>query len=85
MASSSAPVSRQGSVKKASEYRQHAKECRALAAQAVSDEHRKQLAAMADTWETLALEREKVAAKDDVPLGPPPAETKPGPHRRTTH
>jgi hypothetical protein len=57
-------VQRQGPVKKASEYRQHAKECRTLAAQAVSDEHRKQLAAMADTWDTLALEREKIAAKE---------------------
>ncbi len=59
-------VPKQGSVKKASEYRQHAKECRTLAAQAVSDEHRKQLAAMADTWETLALEREKTAAKESA-------------------
>lgn len=56
---------RSGPVKKASEYRQHAKQCRTLAAQAVSDEHRKQLSAMADTWETLALERERTAAKED--------------------
>jgi hypothetical protein len=72
-------VQRQGPVKKASEYRQHAKECRTLAAQAVSDEHRKQLSAMADTWETLALEREKIAAKDSpefvhsLPDAPPTA------------
>jgi hypothetical protein len=78
----SVPVSRQGSVKKASEYREHAKECRALAAQAVSDEHRKQLAAMADTWDSLALEREKVAAKDEVYFGTPPSEAKSGTHRR---
>jgi hypothetical protein len=57
-------VQRQGPVKKASEYRQHAKECRTLAAQAVSEEHRKQLSAMADTWDALALEREKTAAQN---------------------
>lgn len=63
---------RPNAVKKASEYRQHAKECRALATQAVSDEHRKQLSAMADTWDTLALEREKMAAKSDH-MPPPEA------------
>jgi len=36
-------------VKKALEYRQHAKECRVLAAQAVSEEDRQQLIAMAET------------------------------------
>ncbi len=46
-------------MKKASEYRHHSKECRALAVQAVSEEHRKQLLAMADTWDKLALERER--------------------------
>ncbi len=68
------PTQRQGPVKKASEYRQHAKECRTLAAQAVSEEHRKQLAAMAETWDTLALEREKTAATDDAPFARSPLE-----------
>jgi hypothetical protein len=79
------PVLRQGPVKKASEYRQHAKECRALAVQAVSDEHRKQLAAMADTWDTLALEREKIAGKEDAHFSLPPVDPKAGAPRRTTH
>lgn len=60
-------------MKKSFEYRQHAKECRALATQAKSDEHRKQLAAMADTWDTLALERDKNAAKEENVFAPPPA------------
>ena len=72
-------------MKKASEYRQHAKECRALAVQAVSDEHRKQLAAMANTWDRLAVERENIATKEDERCGPPPVEPKAGAPRRTTH
>jgi hypothetical protein len=71
-------------VKKASEYRQHAKECRALSTQAMSDEHRKQLTAMADTWDTLALERERAGGQDEV-FSPPQADPAPTPHRRTTH
>jgi hypothetical protein len=43
-------------VKKASEYRQHAEECRALARQ-VQGEQREQLLEMARTWEKLAEER----------------------------
>jgi len=54
-------------LKKASEYRHHAKECRTLANQSVSDEHRKQLSAMADTWDRLAAEREP-SLHDDDPL-----------------
>jgi hypothetical protein len=44
-------------MKKASEYFQHAIECRELAARATTDEQRKMLLAMAETWEGLALER----------------------------
>lgn len=44
-------------MKKASEYRQHAEECRALAQQMQSGEQRDQLLTMADTWENLAAER----------------------------
>jgi len=46
-------------MKKASEYRVHALECRSLATQANSDEHRKQLMAIAETWETLADDRDR--------------------------
>jgi hemerythrin-like domain-containing protein len=46
-------------VKKASEYRHHAAECRALA-QGMKDEgHRAQLLVMAQTWESLAEVRER--------------------------
>jgi hypothetical protein len=48
-------------VEKASEYQAHAKECRGLAAQVISDEHRKQLLAMAETWESFAAERAKMS------------------------
>jgi hypothetical protein len=45
-------------MKKASEYFQHAIECRELAARATTDEQRKMLLRMAETWEGLAHERE---------------------------
>jgi glutamine synthetase adenylyltransferase len=45
------------SVKKASEYRKHAKECRTLAQGLMSSDQREQLLKMAETWEKLALER----------------------------
>jgi hypothetical protein len=45
-------------VKKASEYRKHAEECRALARQMKQGEYREQLLVMADTWDRLAEERE---------------------------
>lgn len=44
-------------MKKASEYRQHAQECRALAARMEGGEAREQLLRMAATWEDLARER----------------------------
>jgi hypothetical protein len=43
-------------MKKASEYRKHAEECRALA-KGVAGEQRDQLLEMAATWERLAAER----------------------------
>ena len=46
-------------MKKASEYRQHAAECRSLAAGMPNDEQRDQLNAMAETWDRLAEERER--------------------------
>ena len=45
-------------MKKASEYRKHAEECRALARQMKQGEYREQLLVMADTWDRLAEERE---------------------------
>jgi hypothetical protein len=48
-----------GELKKASEYQQHAEECRLLARNAVSPEHKAMLENMAQTWEGLAEERKK--------------------------
>jgi hypothetical protein len=45
-------------VKKASEYRKHAEECRTLAKQMKQGEYREQLLIMAVTWDRLAAERE---------------------------
>ncbi len=44
-------------MKKASEYRQHAEECRALARGMNPGEQRDQLLEMTKTWEQLAAER----------------------------
>jgi hypothetical protein len=44
-------------MKKASEYRQHAEECRAMANQMKPGPQRDQLLEMARTWEKLAAER----------------------------
>lgn len=44
-------------MKKASEYRQHAQECRDLARQMPEGEQRDQLLEMAATWDNLAKER----------------------------
>jgi hypothetical protein len=45
-------------MKKASEYRKHAEECRALAKHVPQGEHRNQLLEMARTWDSLADDRE---------------------------
>lgn len=47
-------------MKKAAEYRQHARECWALARNAPTEEQRGQLTAMAETWDALATERERM-------------------------
>jgi hypothetical protein len=52
-------------VKKASEYRQHAEECRALAKGMPEGDARDQLLTMAETWERLAQDREAAAAHPD--------------------
>ena len=50
-------------MKKGSEYRQHARECRALASNMESAEQREQLLQMADHWEALARDREALIAR----------------------
>jgi hypothetical protein len=54
-------------VKKASEYRQHAKECRALAQQVTEGEQRNQLLEMARTWDALAADRDRMSQKHAEP------------------
>ena len=51
------------SLQKISNYRRQAEECRLLARKAQSEEHRSQLLIMAETWETLAVERESLIRK----------------------
>jgi hypothetical protein len=50
-------------MKKASEYRQHAEECRVLANKMEQGEHRDQLLAMAATWDKLAAERSELVRR----------------------
>ena len=50
-------------MKKASEYRQHADECRQLASRMDVGEHRDQLLQMAATWERLANERSELVRR----------------------
>jgi hypothetical protein len=45
-------------MKKASEYRQYATECRMLATSATTEEHRQMLLRMAETWANLGNLRE---------------------------
>ena len=47
------------SVKKVSEYEQHVEECLTLAKSAGSEEHRKMLQNMAETWQALADDRRR--------------------------
>jgi hypothetical protein len=50
-----------GLVKKASEYRAHAAECRQMIALASSDDQKAMLENMAHTWDSLAADRERRA------------------------
>jgi hypothetical protein len=50
-------------LKQVREYRQHAEECRALAAKVRYPDHKAQLLDLASRWETLADEREKMLAQ----------------------
>ncbi len=63
-------------MKKASEYHQHAAECRMLAHNAVSPEHKAMLETMAQTWEGLALDRERRLLQSEriAELDTPPSE-----------
>jgi hypothetical protein len=48
-------------LKKADEYRRHAEECRVLARHIKNAQYRSQLLVMVETWEALAIERERAA------------------------
>jgi len=50
-------------VKKASEYRKHAEECRVLARQVPEGPQRDQLLEMARTWDALAADRKALIQK----------------------
>jgi hypothetical protein len=50
------------SLKKVSEYRDHAEECRTMAKHAASESHREMLLEMASTWDDLAENRERTMA-----------------------
>ena len=50
-------------MKKASEYRQHANECRALAMSMEPGEQRNQLLEMAATWDKLAADRSDLVGR----------------------
>lgn len=50
-------------MKKASEYRQHAEECRALARSMPAGKDRDQLLEMSATWDNLATERSKLVQR----------------------
>ncbi|PVE25238.1 hypothetical protein DC522_06825 [Microvirga sp. KLBC 81] len=50
-------------MKKASEYRKHAEECRALAKQLPEGPQRDQLLEMARTWDNLANDRDALVQK----------------------
>jgi hypothetical protein len=47
-------------MEKSEQFRHHAGECRKLASQASNEEQRKQLTTMAETWEQLAAERDRL-------------------------
>jgi hypothetical protein len=64
-------------VKKASEYRKHAQECRALAKRMEHGEQRDQLLAMAQTWDRLAEQREIINPGEPEHAGAEKAGTDP--------
>jgi hypothetical protein len=52
-------------MRKAEEFREHAEECRKMARGTSNEDHRQQLVKMAEIWESLAKERERMQAKKD--------------------
>ena len=50
-------------MRKIEEYRRHAQECRQLATASSSEETRRQLLEMAETWESLARDRRDQVAR----------------------
>jgi len=50
-------------MRKAYEYQDRAQECRALASRASDPGHKSMLTGMAETWETLARQREALLAR----------------------
>ena len=57
-------------MKKAAEYRDHAAQCRALAAQMDRAEQREQLLQMAQAWDAIAEQREADLADADRSFDP---------------
>jgi hypothetical protein len=55
-------------MRKVSEYREHADDCRRMAGNIKNPEHKKQLHDMAAAWEMLATERQRQIDKAAVPL-----------------
>lgn len=51
-------------MKKASEYRDHARECREIAASMPPGEPRERLLEMARLWDSMAEERERTSGRD---------------------
>ena len=47
-------------MQKVVEFRQHAAECRAMARTVQKEDHRQQLLKMAEIWDSLATERERM-------------------------
>jgi len=47
-------------MRKTAEFRQHAAECRAMARTIQKEDHREQLLKMAEIWDSLATERERM-------------------------
>jgi hypothetical protein len=60
------------SLNKAAAYRRHARACHALARHAQNEDQRLQLLAMAEIWESLAIEQETMRSDDQV-KSPSPA------------
>jgi hypothetical protein len=61
-------------MKKASEYRQHAEECRALALQMKEGVQREQLLRMAENWDQMAADRERLTRlHPEIALDPDPS------------